>query len=45
MEQIETIDADHREMCRFASKTDIGYVKVSRAIIWYVKNGKTKQCM
>ena len=29
----ETIDADHREMCRFASKADPGYIKVSRAII------------
>ena len=39
----ETIDADHREMCQFASKTDPGYIKVSRAIIKYVNNGEKQR--
>ena len=31
-ERTETIDADHREMCRFSGKTDPGYVKVGSEI-------------
>ena len=42
-ELTETIDADHREMCRFGSKTDPGYIKVSRAIIKYVNNGEKQR--
>ena len=42
-ELTETIDADHQEMCRFASKTDPGYIKVSRAIIKYANNGEKQR--
>ena len=42
-ELTEAIDADHREMCRFSSKDDPGYIKVSRAIIKYVNNGEKQR--
>ena len=42
-ELTETIDADHREMCRFPSKDDPVYIKVSRAIIKYVNNGEMQR--
>ena len=42
-ELTEMIDADHREMCRFTSKTDPGYIKVSRAIINYVNDGEKQR--
>lgn len=42
----EGINADHRDMCRFGSLEDGGFIKVAGVISRYVKElGELRECM
>ncbi|OCK96360.1 uncharacterized protein K441DRAFT_714081 [Cenococcum geophilum 1.58] len=36
-EQVDFINADHRQMCRFAGRTDQGYLKIVNALTKFIR--------